>query len=395
MTLYRNIENYSLYGISRDTSGWSSESSFVSERIYKELITGASGNYGYPDFPFARNVGQGFYLTQNSDLYGRAECGKIWGTGPYRNSSYEGALRCEVGRGGLYPGWGDYTGASLAAAAYNKMKPTKPDFQALNAIYELREVPSLLRARFHHNDMKNIANWHLALQFGWLPLLRDTLNAINLQRKMQKRLAQLLRDNGKPVRRKVILRDETTAPSTTVDGEDWSAFLPYLVTYFYAAAPRRRQVEYERDRVWAAARFRYWLPPGPKDIRWTRNMIARIYGFQVTPQVVYNAIPWSWLVDWFSNAGDVIANLDVGVADRLAADYFYIMRQVHYVRQSTSTGWFFRQNGEVVKVSGTSYATATVSTRGVGDPFGWATPENNLSATQLSILGALGMSRLR
>jgi len=211
---------------------------------------------------------------------------------------------------------------------------------------------------------------------------------------MQKKLAQLLRDNGKPVRRRVTLADSTTNPSHS-SGLSYGNVTPGFVSQFYRKAGRWTQTDYTQDRVWASCRARYWLPDGPRDIAWKRRMIAALYGLNPTPSVIYNMIPWTWLIDWFSNTGDMISNMDAGVADRLAYDYCYVMREYSVIRKMTGEAHFWHPNQVPCDVSVSSETIAVSKQRGPGDPFGWNTPQDSLSSMQLSILGALGMSRLR
>jgi len=357
----------------------------------KNCRYGLGGCYGYPDFN-GRNVGQAWYLESTEINRAVVPVGKIWRGGAL-GQYYVGSVICDVPGSGLWTG--THLPDSYGASAYSKMKPAQPNFQALNAIYELKDLPGMLRQRMVQGNLKNMSNYWLALQFGWKPLLADIRNMVQTQMNGQKRLQQLLRDNGRPVRRHLNVLDVTSNAAESVV-QSYSTVQPVFVTQYYDMAPVYRERHYDRERVWASARFRYWLPPGPQDVEWKANMMHRIFGLQFpSPSVIYNAIPWSWLVDWFSNVGDVLENIDSGVADRLAADYFYIMRRKDYVREQFSQTVFHRESGEKVPVSGTSTVTTSVRTRGVGDPFGFATNANTLSGMQLSILGALGMSRLR
>jgi hypothetical protein len=367
---------------------------FLDKEYTDQILVYGSGHYGYPDFPPNRNIGGPFRLYGVKHRWGWTNSEDLYSTTHLR---YNGSLRGTVS---AFPMW-DITGtpnssidgSGLAAAAYNRMKPAQPSFQALNAIYELRELPEMLRARFLSQGLKSIPNYWLALQFGWKPLLNDIRNFIKTHMNAQKRLKQLLRDNGKPVQRRITMVDEIYNQATA-DGTNYGAFLPLLVTQFYSGVPRYRATNYSRNRVWASARFRYWLPPGPRDISWTRNMMARIYGLNPAPSVVYNAIPWSWLVDWFTSLGDLIENLEPGVADRLAADYFYVMRSQEQVRTTYNTGTFRHQDGSKVELSAYAESKAFIKDRTVGNPFGFTLPQLPLSGMQLSILGALGLSRL-
>jgi hypothetical protein len=363
-----------------------------------EVLSLSSGHYGYPDFPSDRNVGGAFTLSQKFMHYGVTDNQRWSRTLNPANTVYDGIFSANMADLPTTGFTSILDGSSRAAEAYRKMKPTKPIASYLNSIVELRDIPHMLSqlrdVKSAIESFRGLGNLHLGIQFGWFATVRDAQNIIKAQRELQKRVRQLLRDNGKPVRRRITLADAVSDPVITT-GTSYGALAPTLATQFYATQPTWRQTDWTTDRIWASARFRYWLPPGPRDIDWTRNMLGRIYGLKPTPSVLYNAIPWSWLVDWFSNLGDTISNLEAGVADRLAADYFYVMRERTMRREYNVRATLYDYDLNRVKVDLTSYGSRVHKTRILGDPFGWQTSENNLSAMQLSILGALGLSRLR
>jgi hypothetical protein len=351
----------------------------------------STGRYGYPDFPPDRNIGGSFFLRKATSQCEGAGVGTICGSGAYSKHHYTGKVYSEWVGGGT-PGayWPpNIDGSAWGADAYNRMKPTKPIFEGGNAIWEFREVPGQLRQRLEKSGLKNIANYWLALKFGWQPLLSDIRSMLSFHQKAEKRLQWLLRHNGKPVRRRVTLVDDTSNPTMTEN--IFGSSQPGFVNQFYLETPTWRRTEIISDKVWASARFRFWLPECPRNV----DMDARLYGLYLSPQFCWNALPWSWLADWFSNAGSILENLDVGVADRLAADYMYVMRTKLYTLQHTNTLKLQTLDGSPVPVSVTSLQQSAISTRLAGDPFGFSTSQNSLTNTQLSILGALGLSRLR
>lgn len=236
----------------------------------------------------------------------------------------------------------------------------------------------------------------MALQFGWRPLLNDIVNLVKTQIFLEKRFQQLLRDNGKPVRRRVILASTSDNTETIALTSDYGAFSQGFVTQFYASVPKYSQRLITKDEVWASARFRYWLPADPKGVVYKDWVKAKLFGLYPGPQFVYNALPWTWMADWFSNAGDIIENLDAGVASRLAADYFYVMREREERYVSTASGRFYQHDRQktIVSAHATTFDINRTRSRIKGDPFGFASTQGDLSAMQLSILGALGMSRL-
>ena len=357
----------------------------------RKTIAGDVGHYGYPDFPPNRIVGGTF--VQHNEVITLPLCnvGQIWRGGSL-DTYYEGSFAAAA-----YPPIGSCSqsdASSRAAEAYNKMKPTKPSWPGLNAIYELREVPEMLSQRFLKNGLAGIGDYYLALQFGWKPLLQDIRNCVLTQINMQKRLNWLISHNGKPVRRNILLA-ETSNVDQQFAGYALSAMQPILVSQYYASTPRYGGTHQSGERWWANARFRYWLPEGPRDIVWRRSMMANLFGLKPTPAVIYNALPWTWMIDWFTNAGDVLANMDAGVANRCAADYFYIMRHNWARCEFNASGTFRRQSGEIVPASATSSYLVEHKSRIQGDPFGFNTSDNQLTGMQLSILGALGLSRVR
>lgn len=361
----------------------------IVERVTKRKI-GGGGHYGFPDFPSRSDVGGP--VTLQTTTYKRTPTkSAVWNrTNNPAQHRYTGVFLAGLSEYGLGT---IQDGTAWGAEAYNKLKPTKPTFEALNFLAELRELPRMLQQRFYFNNLHELGDYTLALQFGWLSLLRDTRNLVNLQRNTEKRLRWLLEHNGKPVRRKKTIYEAMSTPVVT-KGVGYY-LTPSLETYYFNGPQTGDGIEWFSDKIWASARFRYWLPGGPRDIRWTQKMMRRLHGLRPTPSVVYNAMPWTWLIDYFANVGDVIENLDGGVADRLAADYFYVMREQHWHKENFVSGGLYDEDYRVIPVTAKSSCDAINKTRIKGDPFGINTNQDSLSSMQKAIIGALGLSRLR
>lgn len=355
------------------------------------LVWGGEGHYGYPDFPSQRDVGGAFNLVANERIYGTIPGTIIRASGPYSNYHYRGTIVTDA------LGLGDAAqqdGSAYGATAYDRMKPTKPNFNGFNAIWELKDLPGMFEMTLRNSPLLDISNYWLALKFGWEPLMRDIISLVKTQMDAQKRLSQLIRDNGRPVRRRITLAD-TAVPTYTASGSSYAVVVaPSMVTYFFSGTPRYTDTISSVNRVWASGQYRYWLPSGPRDINWTNEMKRRIFGLYPTPRQLYNSIPWSWLIDWFTNLGDVLNNLSAEVADRLAADYFYVMRESGSVATRQVEVPLYDEGLNPITLSATGITRSTNKTRLRGDPFGLNTAQNTLSGMQLSILGALGMSRV-
>jgi len=364
--------------------------------IGEELIWGKEGHYGYPHFDIGRDVGGAFLKHEYKWSRGSVDVHIIGGSA-YNTHTYKGQWYSNALHPWSWPKWDD--SYAYGPEAYSKMKPNKPNMSGLNAALELRELPRLLMQRFAERGLKDMASYHVALQFGWLPLLSDAIKLVNTQRQAQKLYKQLLRDEGRPVRRKITLRDDSYVHQTE-NYTLWNAEGgPSLNSYFFANWGNHPVVRKRGSsrRVWAAAQFKYHLPPGPRDIEWKRRQLEAIYGLYPSPAVVYNAIPWTWLIDYFTNLGHVVDNLSSTLEDRCAADYFYVMNQSTDWCTNDQTVHFYPvgKPGQIETHVVPSIHTRSTKLRLRGDPFGFGTPENSLSGVQLSILGALGLSRLR
>jgi hypothetical protein len=288
--------------------------------------------------------------------------------------------------------------AFAAPSLYNEMKPTKPSFGLANAIYELKDVPRMLKDLLRNlKDQLSPSQWgsyYLAGQFGWVPLLEDIRNLVRQQRKLQDRLNWLKKHEGKPVRTRSRIR--TTTHWTLDESLDryYNDVSPGLDFYHYAGVPDNHNQISEKTDIWASARWLFVLPAGPRDVLWEARMYGKLLGLDVSPSMVWKAVPWSWLEDWFTNAGDVVSNIDSGVADRCVADLFYVMADRYREDKETRILRLNDGHGGEFTLTPTTTTRMGYKTRIRGNPFGIALDDDSLSPWQISILGALGLSRI-
>lgn len=375
-------------GYSVNTSGGKAPHNSLNE--FEESILTSTGNYRWQKPRNPGDTGSPFSVVRK--IMKHQDSAHVNALIPSSGGlRYVGQFGVGVGPsdpGNLSPGT-----AAYGALAYDRLKPTKPTIDGLNAIIELRDLPSMIRQRFTLS-IKSAANAHLAYQFGWKPLLADCQKLYVTHTTLQARLKWLLDHEGQPIRvkKKIFETESMSGHTNTVD---LACLRPTLNNAAWAGTQVRSTFSEERHAIWACARFRFWLPKGPRDVDWTDDMIRKLYGLHIRPIVVYNAIPWTWLIDWFTGAASVVANLDAGVADRLAADYFYIMGHRSRSNWVKSTGVFNANNSQPdVRVSAQAVYLKETKERLKGNPFGFNVSQINLSDMQLSILAALGISRL-
>ncbi len=314
--------------------------------------------------------------------------------------SYTGCFVCARPSSSMPIGDGD----PWAATAYKAMKPTKFDYSLFNMVYELKDIPHMLLQlkNFWSLELfkkpaglwRESGNRFLGQVFGWNPLVNDVMTLIDKQQKIQQRIGWLIRNQGKWIPRKW----EASTNAVTTSGDwitDYGALNPVLTTSTYIQVPQYRDTTWYNDRIWATAQFKYFLPEVPPGVELKDVVKRSLQGFHsIRADQLYAAIPWSWLVDWCLNVGTLLQNMDPGVADRIAARRFYMMREMETVKIRHARGIFRGYGGGPnVPVEASVWSRYLHQTRRIGLPFYPGNP-NNLSGMQTAILGALGASRL-
>jgi hypothetical protein len=241
---------------------------------------------------------------------------------------------------------------------------------------------------------------YLNKEFGWDPLVGDVRTLARNITHAHAVLSQYERDSGQVVRRRYTFPVEQTSTTSLVV----SNFTPVLVpdgnshfAFWGGGNPRTNVYKHSTSwkQVWFSGAFTYHLPSGYR----SRNAMAEyaakadvLLGLNLSPETVWNALPWTWAIDWFSNAGDVVSNLSDWATDGLVLKYGYVMEHSFF----TDTYFQMDEQG-LLKGSyfHTSPVIACVETkrREVATPFGFGLNWSGLSPRQLAIAAALGLTR--
>lgn len=204
-------------------------------------------------------------------------------------------------------------GTANGAALFAATNPTRAAIQVPVALFELRELPMMVHQAFSLLTKKRdsryakilsprgLAQANLAVQFGWMPLvsdIRSMFDLTDLTAKRAKEFEKLRSSTG--LKRRVDLGSNSVIPSaiaTSVGGLYSGSFDPLRST------PTKHSFS------WGVARWRPSqgspyanLPPSPFELK------AMLTGFKSYQQVVnlWDALPWTWLIDWFTNFGDIL-----------------------------------------------------------------------------------------
>jgi hypothetical protein len=273
---------------------------------------------------------------------------------------------------------------SLGSTAIAKSIPDVPEFSLFRFIGELKgglpKIPMQLLAK--EKKLRNAGGEYLNVQFGILPLVSDLQNFLEALQNPALRSAvkhQLHEENRV---RKVIDKGSTSTTVSTPSAQ--------LVT----ATNQTQQTGYattvKKYRIWSSCSFAYYQVVALDQL--LSELDIRLGGLGAVPSAIdiWNLLPWSWLVDWFMNINHVITNLSYLGKDGLYLQRGYIMG--HYTEEikSFQTGLIFGK-----RCSTTGVQTFDRKYRVRASPFGFGYTWKDFDPFQLSILGALGVSRLR
>jgi hypothetical protein len=145
---------------------------------------------------------------------------------------------------------------------------------------------------------KDLASQYLGYKFGFESLYQATVQALGLPDKLTKKINYLLRKVGKPTTgrvRRVLETPRPTEPPALV------ANLPDLFEVEgLEAFPQTIQLEH-RLVVNQTLRFPEIKQPG-----FQLSKFLKLVGLQPSVKDLYDLIPYTWLLDWFSDLGRYI-----------------------------------------------------------------------------------------
>jgi len=287
----------------------------------------------------------------------------------------------------------------LGATAVSRCKPTNSVADVSVAIAELlREgLPHKVGQLFWKSKTdaaRKAGSEYLNLQFGWIPIISEVEKFAKVVMEADKLLAQYERDAGRVVRRRYNFPSKRSV-SAEVISTGVAAKLPPGITAFTDTANLGDVVRTREtvQRQWFSGAFTYHIPRGynsRKEMERKALLANKILGIELTPQVLWNLAPWSWAVDWFTNTGDVVSNLTDWAFDGLVMRYGYMMEHTIVTDSYALTRGGHR--GLAGGVAGFTLVTET-KVRRRANPFGFGVSWEGLTASQVAIAAALGLSK--
>jgi len=118
------------------------------------------------------------------------------------------------------------------------------------------------------------------------------------------------------------------------------------------------------------------------------QLADRLLGTRLSPAVLWELTPWSWMLDWFGNFSAVAQNADALTSDSLSLRYGYVMHHYQVRREVITFGMIDFQGERLDSVR--CYLTVDSKTRTRATPYGFGLDLSDLSPKQWAIVGALG-----
>ena len=217
-----------------------------------------------------------------------------------------------------------FTGCPAANVAMADLiartNPSRPDYVPLTLLQDLVEIPKqlagvkkLLGKVNPHEwwSAKDMANQHLGIQFGWLPLIQDVKDLLDLQKHIHKRMGEVQRLYQSGGLKRRIFMGRWVGSSKV----NWAVSSNLVLKHF---------TDLENISIrerWGTVRWKPSVPlpwydplylfnehgskfrPNDAEIIDKSRRVVSGWTSEGLSQGTWDLIPWTWITDWFENVG--------------------------------------------------------------------------------------------
>lgn len=184
--------------------------------------------------------------------------------------------------------------AALATECLKMTNPSRPFVDLGIMIGELRELPLLIQ-RGGENLARKYGQQTLSREFGWKPLVSDLFKLRSLQLEILKRIEEINRlESEGGLKRTVTLWRGSNIQSNDVITQSGDK----LTVHHYLDYATQTEIK----------GYVCWTPTFPNIPAGRRlaKVLDVLLGLRIDASTLWNLIPWTWLIDWFSNVGDIL-----------------------------------------------------------------------------------------
>jgi len=247
---------------------------------------------------------------------------------------------------------------------------------------------------------KNIPNEYLSYHFGWKMLYKDLMDLLATPEKLSKKMAFLIKRAGKPT----TFRTKRSFVSALSEGV--SGFVYDISPFEQDSSTTQRLARETELRMVINATFDF---PPPSGVSFRIGSFLDSIGVIPRPTDLYNLVPWTWLLDWFTGLGNYIEVIDNINRDPGLINWGMITGQtkgkiITNYKAKSLTSTYLREDGIpdytlLEELQPVSHESVLLYECRIRKDMAQVLDVNttaglNLSAYQLSILGALLAQRL-
>lgn len=240
---------------------------------------------------------------------------------------------------------------------------------------------------------------YLNVEFGWKPLIRDIRRTADAVKRSEKILRQHRNNSGQSIRRQYTFPDEKTFVSYPPKSGTLAALSPSTgwrnaFKFGSVSGTMTESIETLRKVSFSGA-YTYHVRNDESSLSGRIGEFEQkanlLLGTRVTPEVLWNVAPWSWLSDWHANIGENISNATALASDGLVLRYGYLM--ITSIVRHTLTLVGPRLLPDDTRASYSIEFVTVTKERVRASPFGFGSDPASFTGRQWAILASLGMTR--
>jgi len=277
--------------------------------------------------------------------------------------------------------------------AINQCRPTTPAVDLATSVAELISEGGMFFRLPGSSD--SLAGEWLNYNLAISPTIATVKDLHSAMKKQDDIIAQYERDAGRLVRRQYAPdfwhEKSSERGSYSQLPLSWDPGNLGAVNYVSDYGTMTYSMNFTKKR-WFSGAFTYPRP----EAGWRRTLAEfdRVYGIIPGPDTLWELMPYSFVADYFANMGDVLANASSFAADGLVMPYGYIMQQKIFAADVEWVGPVrdHLNINRTVKLG--AHIEVDVRQRRAATPFGFGFSWGSVTPRQLSIVAALGLSRV-
>lgn len=183
--------------------------------------------------------------------------------------------------------------SNWVTAALARINPSVPNIQIGTFLWELREFPKMLYQLGHALTKprgSDVPGSYVAYQFGWAPLVSDLKTLINLASEIEKKESSFNKAQG------------TKRMRGTLENRKWVDAVNASLTLDNKSHTIKTSREWT-SKTWYVAKWKNSADVPSFATDGMLERFGRALGSHQPMSAIWNALPWSWLIDYFANVG--------------------------------------------------------------------------------------------